>query len=196
MGSLTRASIPLPLVRISRRADRHFGGSNWVGALRNSGDRSHWHKRQNDKDRIACQMLNACGSERLPGKYWEPLFRSGARETAVRRAHGRGEPRSNWKRFALFIRPSASGSTSPRIISIVIHSVSEYREAKLRIFENQTDADVAVINAIERIPKLRPRTITFSAYSNGGDFRVSEGAILLPRRISVATGGYQAAWLA
>jgi UDP-N-acetylmuramoylalanine--D-glutamate ligase len=58
------------------------------------------------------------------------------------------------------------------------HSVSEYREAKLRIFENQTDADVAVINAIERIPKLRPRTITFSAYANGGDFRVSEGAIL------------------
>jgi len=58
------------------------------------------------------------------------------------------------------------------------HSVSEYREAKLRIFENQTDADVAVINAIEKIPNLRPRTITFSAYANGGDFRVSEGAIL------------------
>lgn len=58
------------------------------------------------------------------------------------------------------------------------HSVSEYREAKLRIFENQTDADVAVINAIERIPNIRPRTITFSAYANGGDFRVSEGAIL------------------
>lgn len=58
------------------------------------------------------------------------------------------------------------------------HSISEYREAKLRIFENQTDADVAVINAIERIPNIRPRTITFSAYANGGDFRVSEGAIL------------------
>jgi UDP-N-acetylmuramoylalanine--D-glutamate ligase len=57
------------------------------------------------------------------------------------------------------------------------HSVSEYREAKLRIFENQTDTDVAVINAIERIPNIRPRTITFSAYANGGDFRVSEGAI-------------------
>ena len=58
------------------------------------------------------------------------------------------------------------------------HSVSEYREAKLRIFENQTDADVAVINAIEKIPNIRPRTITFSAYANRGDFRVSEGAIL------------------
>ncbi len=57
-------------------------------------------------------------------------------------------------------------------------SVSEYRAAKLRIFENQTTADVAVVNAIEKIPNVRPRTITFSAYANGGDFRLSEGAIL------------------
>jgi len=57
-------------------------------------------------------------------------------------------------------------------------SVAEYRAAKLRIFENQTDADVAVVNAIEKIPNIRPRTITFSAYANSGDFRVSEGAIL------------------
>jgi UDP-N-acetylmuramoylalanine--D-glutamate ligase len=57
-------------------------------------------------------------------------------------------------------------------------SVAEYRAAKLRIFENQTDADVAVVNAIEKIPNICPRTITFSAYANGGDFRLSEGAIL------------------
>ena len=57
-------------------------------------------------------------------------------------------------------------------------SVAEYRAAKLRIFENQTNADVAVVNAIEKIPDIRPRTITFSAYANGGDFQVSEGAIL------------------
>jgi UDP-N-acetylmuramoylalanine--D-glutamate ligase len=57
-------------------------------------------------------------------------------------------------------------------------SVAEYRAAKLRIFENQTDGDVAVVNAIEKIPNIRPRTITFSAYANGGDFRLSEGAIL------------------
>ena len=57
-------------------------------------------------------------------------------------------------------------------------SVAEYRAAKLRVFENQTDADVAVVNAIEKIPNIRPRTITFSAYANGGDFRVSEGVIL------------------
>jgi UDP-N-acetylmuramoylalanine--D-glutamate ligase len=57
-------------------------------------------------------------------------------------------------------------------------SVGDYRAAKLRIFENQTDADVAVVNAIEKIPNIRPRTVTFSAYTNGGDFRLSDGAIL------------------
>jgi len=57
-------------------------------------------------------------------------------------------------------------------------SVAEYRAAKLRIFENQTKADVAVVNAMEKIPDIRPRTITFSAYANGGDFRVLQGAIL------------------
>jgi len=57
-------------------------------------------------------------------------------------------------------------------------SVSEYRAAKLRIFENQTNADAAVVNATEKIPNIRPRMITFSAYANGGDFRLSEGAIL------------------
>lgn len=57
-------------------------------------------------------------------------------------------------------------------------SVSDYREAKLRIFENQTETDVAVLNAVEKFPAIRPRTITFSAYANQADFRVSEGAIV------------------
>src|SRR5205807_2527548 len=41
-------------------------------------------------------------------------------------------------------------------------SVAEYRAAKLRIFENQTADDVAVINAGESLPKIAARTITFS----------------------------------
>ncbi len=57
-------------------------------------------------------------------------------------------------------------------------SVSDYRAAKLRIFENQTETDVAVINAIETFPGIRPRTITFSAYVDQADFRVSQGAIV------------------
>ena len=57
-------------------------------------------------------------------------------------------------------------------------SVAEYRTAKLRLFENQTSNDVAIINANEQLPELRARKITFSAYTNRGDFRLSEGAIL------------------
>ncbi len=57
-------------------------------------------------------------------------------------------------------------------------SVAEYRTAKLRIFENQTEQDVAVVNAAEALPKIRASRITFSAYSNRADFRLSDGAIL------------------
>ena len=57
-------------------------------------------------------------------------------------------------------------------------SVSDYRAAKLRIFENQTETDVAVVNGIEKLPAIRPRTLTFSAYANEADFRVSQGAIV------------------
>src|SRR5437868_9962451 len=57
-------------------------------------------------------------------------------------------------------------------------SVAEYRAAKLRIFENQTESDVSVVNAIEKFPTIRPRKIAFSAYTNHADFRVSEGAIV------------------
>src|SRR5438309_2622701 len=54
-------------------------------------------------------------------------------------------------------------------------SVADYRAAKLRIFENQTPDDVAVVNAIEKFPAIRLRKITFSAYVDQADFRVSEG---------------------
>jgi UDP-N-acetylmuramoylalanine--D-glutamate ligase len=57
-------------------------------------------------------------------------------------------------------------------------SVSDYRAAKLRIFENQTETDVAVVNAIEKLPAICPRKVTFSAYADQADFRVSEGAIV------------------
>src|SRR5438445_1482036 len=57
-------------------------------------------------------------------------------------------------------------------------SVADYRAAKLRIFENQTVADIAVVNAIEKLPGIRARTVTFSAYVDQADFRLSQGAIV------------------
>jgi UDP-N-acetylmuramoylalanine--D-glutamate ligase len=57
-------------------------------------------------------------------------------------------------------------------------SIREYREAKLRIFENQTADDTAVINVSENLKALAPRVITFSAWTNDGDFSLGEGSIV------------------
>ena len=56
--------------------------------------------------------------------------------------------------------------------------MAEYRAAKLRVFENQTDRDFAVVNAAENLPDLRPAKITFSAYADWADFRLAEGSIV------------------
>lgn len=46
----------------------------------------------------------------------------------------------------------------------------EYREAKLRLFENQTASDVAVVNAASDLPDLKAGRITFSAVREDADF--------------------------
>src|SRR5438105_2734012 len=57
-------------------------------------------------------------------------------------------------------------------------SVAEYRAAKLRIFENQTADDVAIVNAGEELPKIAARRVTFSAYADQADFRLEGGSIV------------------
>jgi UDP-N-acetylmuramoylalanine--D-glutamate ligase len=57
-------------------------------------------------------------------------------------------------------------------------SVAEYRAAKLRIFENQTAKDVAVINAGEALPRIAALRLTFSAYADQADFRFESGSII------------------
>ena len=64
-------------------------------------------------------------------------------------------------------------------------SVADYRAAKLRIFENQTADDVAVTNAVETLPAIRARTITFSAYVDQADLRLSEGAIVYENKAAL-----------
>ncbi|MBV9492058.1 MAG: UDP-N-acetylmuramoyl-L-alanine--D-glutamate ligase [Verrucomicrobia bacterium] len=48
--------------------------------------------------------------------------------------------------------------------------LNEYRAAKLRLFENQTETDCAVVNLRDALPALRARCISFSAFAPGGDF--------------------------
>lgn len=48
--------------------------------------------------------------------------------------------------------------------------MAEYRDAKLRIFENQTGEDFVVANALSELPRLPARKITFSAATSDADF--------------------------
>jgi UDP-N-acetylmuramoylalanine--D-glutamate ligase len=56
-------------------------------------------------------------------------------------------------------------------------TMEDYLAAKLRIFENQTAEDFAVVNLRDELPPLAARKITFSAYQPGGDFELRDGVI-------------------
>lgn len=56
-------------------------------------------------------------------------------------------------------------------------SMGEYYAAKLRIFKNQTESDWAVVNARDKLPPLRAKTLSFSAYEASADFILREGWI-------------------
>ncbi len=56
-------------------------------------------------------------------------------------------------------------------------SMEEYYAAKIRIFENQTEDDWAIVNYRDKLPPLKAKKITFSAYVPDGDFSLRDGAI-------------------
>ena len=57
-------------------------------------------------------------------------------------------------------------------------SMSEYRRAKLRIFENQTAQDWAVVPFEEKLPEIRAQKITFSTRSAKADLHLNGDEIL------------------
>lgn len=56
-------------------------------------------------------------------------------------------------------------------------TLQSYFDAKARIFENQTADDWAVVNLLDKLPPLKARRITFSAYERGGDFDLRDAVI-------------------
>ncbi len=54
---------------------------------------------------------------------------------------------------------------------------TEYREAKMRIFEQQTSADWAVVNARDTLPPLAAQRLTFSAYDATADLHLQDEVI-------------------
>ena len=57
-------------------------------------------------------------------------------------------------------------------------SMEEYQSAKLRIFENQTAEDWAVIPFGEDFPEIRARTITFSTTDSRADITLSSAGMI------------------
>ena len=55
--------------------------------------------------------------------------------------------------------------------------LQEYYDAKLRIFENQTEADFAVVNARSELPKLKAQRVSFSAFDSSADFHLRGGEL-------------------
>jgi UDP-N-acetylmuramoylalanine--D-glutamate ligase len=127
---------------------------------------------------LLAQMLNACGQRTIAcGNIGKPLS-----EVALER-HDLDvltvEVSSFQLETILTFRPSISVwlNFAPDHLDRY-RSVAEYRAAKLRIFENQTANDVAVLNGGETLPEIAARTVTFSAYADHADFRLEGGSIV------------------
>jgi UDP-N-acetylmuramoylalanine--D-glutamate ligase len=127
---------------------------------------------------LLAQMLNACGQRTIAcGNIGKPLS-----EVALEQ-HDLDVLTMEVSSFQLetirTFRPSISVwlNFAPDHLDRY-RSIGEYRAAKLRIFDNQTAEDVAVVNAGETLPKIAARTVTFSAYTNQADFRFENGSIV------------------
>jgi UDP-N-acetylmuramoylalanine--D-glutamate ligase len=127
---------------------------------------------------LLAQMLNACGQRTIAcGNIGKPLCEVALEQRALDVLTV--EVSSFQLETIRTFRPSISVwlNLAPDHLDRY-PSVAEYRAAKLRIFENQTADDVAVVNAGERLPEIAARTMTFSAYANHGDFRLEGGSII------------------
>ena len=126
---------------------------------------------------LVARMLNACGITHARGREHraglrgrgEKERRAGCDDAGGELVPTGGDPQlpPAHRRVAEFY----AGSSGP------LPDMEAYRAAKLRIFENQTEEDFAVVNLRETLPPLAAKKITFSAHATGGDFELRDGVI-------------------
>jgi UDP-N-acetylmuramoylalanine--D-glutamate ligase len=127
---------------------------------------------------LTAQMLNACGQRTIAcGNIGKPL------SEVVREGEKYDVLTVEVSSFQLETIKSFCPSVAVWLNFAPDHldryrSVADYRAAKLRIFENQTADDVAVVNAGESLPKIAASVTGFSAYTDQSDFRLAQGAIV------------------
>jgi UDP-N-acetylmuramoylalanine--D-glutamate ligase len=127
---------------------------------------------------LTAQMLNACGQRTVAcgniGKPLSEVVREGEKFDVLT-----VEVSSFQLETIKSFRPSVAVwlNFAPDHLDRY-RSVADYRAAKLRIFENQTADDVAIVNAGESLPKIAASVTSFSAYTDQSDFRLAQGAIV------------------
>jgi UDP-N-acetylmuramoylalanine--D-glutamate ligase len=57
------------------------------------------------------------------------------------------------------------------------HKIEDYKNAKLRIFENQTESDFAIIREGEDVGEIKAKKLTFTTESQEADFSLTENKI-------------------
>jgi UDP-N-acetylmuramoylalanine--D-glutamate ligase len=127
---------------------------------------------------LVAKMLNECGVPTLPSGNIGPAFAATVRRSPELSVMTLEVSSFQLERIKTF-RPHVAVwlNLTPDHLDRY-RSIDEYRNAKLRVFENQTAEDFAVVNLRDRLPDLAAQRITFSAYESGGDFSYEDGAIL------------------
>lgn len=123
------------------------------------------------------KLLNACGVRTLAAGNIGPAFSARVRESAnldVMTLEVSSFQLETIRRF----RPRVAvwlGFAEDHLDRY--DSVDDYYAAKLRVFENQTAEDWAVVNLRSELPNLPAKVITFSALQTGADFEIQNGEI-------------------
>ncbi len=123
------------------------------------------------------QMLNACGVKTVASGNIGPAFSAKVRESKNLDVMTLEVSSFQLERIDRFRAQIAVwlGFAADHLDRYA--SMDEYFAAKIRVFENQTAVDWAVVNFRDKLPELAAQKITFSAYVAGGDFDLREGMI-------------------
>ncbi|MDD5349282.1 MAG: UDP-N-acetylmuramoyl-L-alanine--D-glutamate ligase [Chthoniobacteraceae bacterium] len=123
------------------------------------------------------RMLNACGVRTLAAGNIGPAFAARVRESANLDVMTLEVSSFQLEAIRTF-RPSISVWLNFQADHLDRYaSMEEYYAAKAHVFDYQSAEDVAIVKLEDKLPPLRARKITFSAYSQGGDLDLRDGVI-------------------
>ena len=123
------------------------------------------------------RMLNACGVRTLAAGNIGPAFAARVKESANLDVMTLEVSSFQLETIREF-RPAISVWLNFQADHLDRYaSMEEYYAAKIRIFENQTAEDVAIVKLEDKLPPLKAQPLTFSAYTHGGDLDLRDGVI-------------------